>query len=291
MASGWALKNHEILGRPASYEVLTFAERHSGASVEELTTYISKDGFWQTDVDSRIKELESVGFLSRYGSNKIRLTEEGLEALVLIDVINGDPLTKVFDRLPSLRLNQFSLITHDITGFFLSALSNRRDFTELSLCSPWIRLERADLDHLGYILESSKKLTGRPPKIRILTRFTPVGLFPYQNRWSADIYQTLRWFLARGADIICHPSLHAKLHIIWGIDYQMAIFGSENLTGAHNIELAVCITDSIIVNKLYSYWEYIQNDPKCFVLREEMIDDSHSAGIGRNRRMVRTKAR
>ena len=72
--------------------------------------------------------------------------------------------------------------------------------------------------------------------------------------WKQQIAKTLIWFKERKADIVCHPNLHTKLYIIWSKERQVAIFGSENLTGVRNIELGIYVDDPVITNKLYRYW-------------------------------------
>ena len=39
------------------------------------------------------------------------------------------------------------------------------------------------------------------------------------------------------------PNLHTKLFIVFGKEFQTAIFSSENLAGAKNVELGIWVSD------------------------------------------------
>jgi hypothetical protein len=266
---------YKIVAKEGSYETLKFLDVHGKSSLEELLVYMERSGFFVDEIKERTVELEGIGFIARNPWKKksrlsYRLTTEGKEAVSLVDVINGDPLSSILDRITYLRTSVFTLITHDITNYFIDDLACRRDFSEVFICSPWIRLLPDALNDMGHILESAQKLTKSNPRLHVITRpisETPTGTS--EKLWEKQIRATLLWFKKRGADIVCIPNLHTKLFIVFGKEFQTAIFGSENLTGAKNIELGLRITDSVIVNKLYIYWEDIYNSPKSAELKEE----------------------
>jgi len=259
---------YKILAKEGSYETLTFLDVHGKSILEELLGYMARSGFIRDEIEERVVELERIGFVARCPSKKelvpiYRLTSEGKEALSLVNVINGESLSSILGIMTVLRSSLFSLITHDITNYFIDDLACRRDFSDVYICSPWIRLLPVALNDFGHILESSRKLTKSTPRLHVITRpFSETLIGAPQQGWTKQIRDTLLWFKERGAEIVYTPNLHTKLFIIFGKGFQTAIFGSENLTGAKNIELGIRITDSVIVHKLYIYWEDIYNGAK-----------------------------
>jgi len=265
---------YKIISKEGSYETLKFLDVHGKSFLQDLLTYMERSGFFADDIKERIAELERVGFIARSPSKKqescYNLTTEGKEAVSLVDVINGDSLSSILDRITYVRTSVFTLITHDMTNYFIDDLACRRDFSDVFICSPWIRLLPDALNDIGHILESTRKLTKSNPRLHIITRpisETPTGTS--EKSWDKQIRNTLLWFRKRGTDIVHLPNLHAKLFIVYGKEFQTAIFGSENLTGAKNIELGIRITDSVIVDKLYIYWEDIYNSAKSTGFKEE----------------------
>lgn len=257
------MKKHLILGKPCAYEVLQFLETHRDTSRDELVFYIEKIGVREEDINERLDDLQKIAFVhKRFSRTKkmdvYRTTDEGLEALLLMDVINGTCLSSVLDRLPSLSRKSFGLITSDITGYFLRTLTYLNDFLYLYLCSPWIRLRNRDLESLDYAFRRAQRMTGVYPKVSIITlpieRNETLQEEKRVTLWKQQIESTLLWFKERKADIMCHPNLHTKLYIVWSKERQVAIFGSENLTGVRNIELGIYVDDPVIINKLYRYW-------------------------------------
>ncbi len=268
-------KPSRIIAKEGSYETLKFLDVNGKSSREDLLKYAERDGFFANEIEERLVELERIGFIVRGSSKKkpalwYSLSAEGKEAVLLVDVIDGDPLSSILDRIAYVRTSVFTLITHDITNYFIDDLACRRDFSEVFICSPWIRLMQDDLNDIGHILESTRKITKSHPKLHIITRpisETPTGIS--EKSWDKQIRATLLWFKRKGADIVCLPSLHTKLFIVYGKEFQTAIFGSENLTGAKNIELGIRITDSVIVDKLYIYWETIYNSAQGLEFKED----------------------
>jgi hypothetical protein len=268
-------KPSKIMAKVGSYEILKFLDVNGKSSREDLLKYAERDGFFVDEIKERLVELERIGFVARVSSKKkptlwYSLSAEGKEAVSLVDVIDGDPLSSILDRIAYVRTSVFTLITHDMTNYFIDDLACRRDFSEVFICSPWMRLMPDDLNDIGHILESTRKITKSHPKLHIITR--PISEIPTdisEKSWDRQIRATLLWFKKQGADIVYLPSLHTKLFIVYGKEFQTAIFGSENLTGAKNIELGIRITDSVIVDKLYIYWETIYNSTTSIGFKEE----------------------
>jgi hypothetical protein len=80
---------------------------------------------------------------------------------------------------------------------------------------------------------------------------------------------TVRELKALGAQVMIHRKLHAKLYIsepgpLGGTHY--AVFGSENLTGANNIELGIKVeSDNEILSKLSAFFLDIQQGSQLLV--------------------------
>jgi len=266
---------YKIVAKEGSYEILKFLDVQGKSLLGELFGYMEKSGFFVDEIAERVVELERIGFIARSPRKKksilsYRLTSEGKEAVSLVDIINGDPLSSILERIPTLRNSAFTLITHDITNYFIDDLASRQDFSEVFICSPWIRLFPDTLNDLEHIFKNTLKLTRSNPKLHMITRpisETPAGAS--ERSWVTQIRATLLWFKEKGAEIVFAPNLHTKLFIVFGKEFQTAIIGSENLTGAKNIELGIRISDSVIVNKLYIYWEDIYNSAKSSDFRRE----------------------
>lgn len=255
---------YKIVAETGSYEILKFLDVHGKSSEEDLLAYMEKTDLFDDQIKKRLFDLQRVGFVEMQYRNKSSrisyiLTEEGKEALSLVDVINGASISSIFEA-STFRNTSFTLITHDVTNYFIDELSCRRDFSEIFICSPWIRLKPNTLYDLSHILECARKISEINPRIHVLTQAIPELIAASaKNLWNEQIRSTLLWFEQKGAEITYVPNLHTKLFIIYGKQFQTAIFGSENLTGAKNIELGIRITDPQIVNKLYIYWEDIYN--------------------------------
>jgi hypothetical protein len=253
---------YKIIAEKGSYELLRFLDIHGKSSEDDLLSYLQEDGFFSSGVKRRLIELQNVGFVNKqHGKNKFLenyvLTAEGKEAICLIDVINGAPLSSAFEAVN--RTSNFTLITHDMTNYFIDELSCQRDFSELYICSPWIRLMPNDMANLSHILDSARKINGVNPRIHVLTRPLAKSITE-SDPWNKQIQSSVSWLKEKGADIAYVCNLHTKLFIIFGRNFSKALFGSENLTGSKNIELGIRIVDSQIVEKLYIYWEDIYNN-------------------------------
>lgn len=250
-------KKHQILGKNGALEILEYLYIHKESTKEELVHYLS-EYFEEADINERINELKRIWFISEVPKTRmLRITDDGKEAYLLARVINGESLNSVINQLSRLSHWNFSLIMEDITGYFLSIIRTISNIQEIYICSPWIRLPENDLKDLERFLEKmsyrvSITLITRPPQ--------EIKRLSLWETWSEQILNTLKWFYIKGAEIVAHPNLHTKLYIVIARDTQIAIFGSENLTGAKNIELGIKIADESIVKKLLTYWQNIYDE-------------------------------
>jgi hypothetical protein len=260
------LRNHEILGKSMSYDILQMLDQ-----VPELTQNriieILHETAPEEHVVERIRDLESIAFLrvSNLAPPVVTLTDLGREAYLLAHVINGATLDSVASQLSRLGSSAFSLISEDITGAFIEALHNRRHVEELYVCSPWIRLRGSERRMLHLTLTRQKT------RIYVITR-PPGSLANAPASWRSQVLDTLKWLSKLGATLVKHPKLHTKLYCAVGKDWNLAIFGSENLTGAKNIELGIRVDDDIISQKLLRYYNrlYSQCDE---ILEEELTNE------------------
>lgn len=181
----------------------------------------------------------------------------GKKVTLLLRGINGDEeLSEVFRKLTYLypELRPYELITKDVTSYFVDNLLLRPDFIRIYICSPWIRLEK---DHLEKIKQAVLKAEKKYQNLQIFVITQPRE--GYRN-WQASV-ETFKVLKSLGAEIATNQKLHAKLYIsepgAYGGAYY-AIFGSENLTGRQNIELAIKIeNDNEILGKLTRYFREI----------------------------------
>lgn len=251
------LKRHQILGKEGAFEILEYLYIHKESLENEIIDYLG-GYFGKNEIAERISELRKIWFIEVVPkTQKLRITDDGKEAYLLARVINGEALDSFINQLSRLAYRRFSLIMEDITGHFLSIIRTISNVQEIYMCSPWIRLPADDLKDFEKLLEKSENkisinlITLPPQEIKQST--------PWET-WTKQIMDTLRWFYVKGAEIVAHPDLHTKLYIVIARDTQLAIFGSENLTGAGNIELGIKITDESVVKKLLTYWQNIYNE-------------------------------
>jgi hypothetical protein len=256
------LRRHQILARNGAYEILQILYNCPGneARLDEVIQVISHD-IAEDEAIEVVQQLKGIWFLEQPPHSEfLRITEDGIEAYLLTRVINGDTLDSVLTQLSKLFYSRFSLIMEDITGCFIDTLRNFPALKEIYICSPWIRLRDTHLSDLETILNKDKKIV-----IRVITRIPDLEFSTFRQQ----ILKTLSWLKGKGAEIVGHPALHTKLYIAVGKTGQTAIFGSENLTGAKNIELGIKINDETIVAKLLLYWLEIYD--QCSLIEEEKL--------------------
>ena len=255
------MRRHQILAKNGAYEILQILYNLPGkeARLDEVVRMTSHD-IPEAEAIEVTQQLKDIWFLEQPPRSEfLRITEDGIEAYLLTRVINGDTLDSVLTQLSKLFYSRFSLIMEDITGCFIDTLRNFPALKEIYICSPWIRLRDSHLSDLETILNKDKTI------IRVITKIPDLE-FP---TFRQQILNTLSWLKGKGAEIVSHPALHTKLYIAVGKTGQTAIFGSENLTGAKNIELGIKINDETIVAKLLLYWLEIYN--QCTLIEEEKL--------------------
>jgi len=84
-----------------------------------------------------------------------------------------------------------------------------------------------------------------------------------EKRWH---WESLEWLRDHGAEVVLHRSVHTKLYIRQpgpAGGPLMAIIGSENLTGARNLELGLRINeDAALIGNLINYFYTVYGDCK-----------------------------
>jgi hypothetical protein len=239
-----------ILAGEGVLDILQYLQERTESSINDIKEVFS-DYFDKDYVLQLINELDRIWFIQRL-RNRVRITEDGIEACLLAKVINGASLHSVLDQLSLTTRRRFSLLTRDLTGVFFRDLSSQRNPTDILLCSPWIRLDKIQRQILLRALRGQKGLRSR---CAVITRPPPPLSEDVRSAiWRHQLIDTLKWLVKTKIDTAVHPRLHTKLFIFDGPN-AIAILGSENLTGAENIELGIRITDELFVQKLITYWE------------------------------------
>jgi hypothetical protein len=247
----------EVVGQKGVYPFLTriyeIGDIVRSSQINELIeeTNISQNIFW---------ELTHLGlFISTPGG--FCISSLGKKVTILLKGINGDSdIYELFNELSNLypNLRPYELITENITDYFIDSLYSRPDFIRVYICSPWIRLDENRIEKIKNAIFTASK---RYPNLQI-----SVITLPLERYRDKKAFETIKVLKQIGAEIVVNPRLHAKLYMsepgpLGGSHY--AIFGSENLTGRGNIELAIKIeNDNEILRKLnqyfYEIWEESQ---------------------------------
>lgn len=245
----------EIVGQKSAYSFMNRTyERGDIINAVEMVSLMKETGV----SDDLFSELANSGLFIE-SPDGFYISSLGKKATLLLRAINDyEEISEVFQQLtylyPSLR--PYELITENITDYFISSLYNRPDFIRIYICSPWIRLDENHIEQIKNAIYTASK---RYINLQILIITLP--LEQYRDRKAIE---TLRALKQIGAEIVINRKLHAKLYISepgpsGGSHY--AIFGSENLTGRRNIELAIKIeNDNQILRKLSLYFHEIWQD-------------------------------
>lgn len=247
----------ELVGRKGAYPLLSRAlEKKDVITAEGITELVEEVGasygLFSELTESGIFIESPVGFY---------LSSFGRKTTLLLRALNGDEeVSEVFRQLaylyPSLR--PYELITESVTDYFVDNLYAQSDFIRVSICSPWIRLTA---EHMQKFEASLLKASRQYPNLQVL-----VITLPLQRYRDRQAIETVKMLKNLGADIVVNSRLHAKLYISEPGAYggrHYAIFGSENLTGRGNIELAIKVeNDNEILRRLNLYfldiWENSQ---------------------------------
>jgi hypothetical protein len=189
------------------------------------------------------------------------LTNIGKEKLLLLNVINNEEdISDVYRKMQHLKpnLNRYELITDNITDNFIDGLNQNPDFIRILICSPWISLKD---NHFTALETALLRVSGvyKNYEVKVITK-------TFDKRTSANVKKTITKLKGMNVEIVYHSNIHTKLYIKepgpnGGVHY--GILGSENLTGAGHIELAIKISnDNEILKNLHKYfynvWEQSQ---------------------------------
>jgi hypothetical protein len=185
-----------------------------------------------------LDELFRMGLL-RNDEDRVSISTAGQKCTLLLKAVNGAAdLPDTFNRLTVLfpQVQQYYLIEGNVTDYVVDTLNARRDFIRLYICSPWIRLREPYFSRLSSAVEACRIAY---PQLQIFVITLPLDRYN-----DAHAVLTLRNLQALGATVMTHRKLHAKLYVsqpgpLGGSQY--AVVGSENLTGANQIELAIKI--------------------------------------------------
>jgi hypothetical protein len=259
------IRNHQIIGKLGAYEILELIDRNRNLTEPLIAEELSKI-LPSKETKGLISELSSIAFVRRVPRYEyLELTDIGREAFLLTKVINGASLDSVVNQLSRLQANRYSLITQDICGCFLDLLRNRSNIEEVCICSPWVRLGDDSLADLKTIIRKSFDRIG----FRVITR-PPSELKESPRPWREQILKTLMWFKEHDAELLKLRRLHTKLYCAVGKNWQTALFGSENLTEAKNIELGIRVDDEVMTKRLINYFNHIYS--YCDeILEEELL--------------------
>jgi len=254
----------ETIGQPGVFSLLDrllqFQEPLSFSLFEEVRV----DSATEKNV---AEDLLNNGLLAR-DAEKVLMTTLGQKSTLLLRAINDrDELGQTFQKLGNLfpYLQRFHLIEGNVTEYVVEAINTRRDFIRLYICSPWIRLKEPHLQRLKAAVMASKYYY---PQLQILVITLPLDRYK-----DANAFATLRELRSMGATIMTHRKLHAKLYISepgprGGSFY--AVFGSENLTGANNIELGLKVeNDNEMLTRLRDF--FLEIEQESTLLQGEII--------------------
>jgi hypothetical protein len=250
---------YEVLAKRHTRGVLKALNGASFLTVKQISEILGSE---EEIIKTGIRELEDLGLISKsLFTSTYHLTSRGRICLILCAMIEGASLKEGIDKLSPYVAKEFELLTENVADSFLEMIRKRRVFQNLYLCSPWIYLKRRKRRLFEKVVEDSKKYLGET--VNILTIVRPPNL---KTEFGRKINDTLQWLGKLGSDISLVEKLHAKLYIAEpgsrGGPF-FAIFGSENLTGARNIELGIKIIENPrILNTLITYFFEIYNRGK-----------------------------
>ena len=247
----------EIVGQRCAYSLLNkIYARSDIVNPVEIRSLMEEIGV----SDDLFSELTKLGLFIE-SPDGFYISSLGKKVTLLLRAINDEEeISEVFQQLtylyPSLR--SYELITENVTDYFIDSLYTRPDFIRIYICSPWIRLDENHIEKIkDAIFTASKQYTNL--QVLIIT----LPLERYRDKKATETLKALKQI---GAEIVTNSRLHAKLYIsepgpAGGNHY--AIFGSENLTGRRNVELAIKIqNDNEILRKLnlyfYEIWQESQ---------------------------------
>jgi hypothetical protein len=247
---------YRALAKPYTKQILEALDGATFLTLDQISELLEKK---EELIEARIEELRGLGLVSETSyTHAYHLTSQGKICLILIEMIEGGSLKVGIKKLAHYTVKEFELLTENITDTFFDIIYKQRIFQNIYLCSPWIRITREKRQIFQKVISDSKRSLGE--KMNILVVVRPPNL---KTEFGRKINETLQWLEKLGSDISLVDRLHTKLYIAepgpnGGLFF--AIFGSENLTGARNIELGMKIVNSPrILSKLITYFFDIYN--------------------------------
>jgi hypothetical protein len=200
-----------------------------------------------------ILELKRTGLVFEAGGT-LYLSRRGRECWWLLYAINSGRLAETVRQLTKLlpHLVPYELVTEGMTRRFIEDLRENCDFKRLLVCSPWISLDLGALRTLSAALLRAQEINSSVEFV-VITR--PIE---GKDAFAMKCGATLDALRRMGAEVVFRGRLHAKLYLrersARGGTSQ-AVFGSENLTGAKNLELGIRINnDTAVIRQLCRYF-------------------------------------
>lgn len=253
----------ELVGQKGAYSLLNMMYEITGVVDNKAMSDLAE----QRDQPANLlSELTKSGMFIE-SPEGYYLSSVGRKATLLLRALNGDDeVASVFQKLSYLDagLRPYELLTENVTDYFVDSLYARPDFVRLRICSPWIRL---DADHMRKVEAAVLRASRQYTNVQVFVITLPMER--YRDKTAAE---TVRALKRLGAEIVTNRRLHAKLYISepgpnGGSHY--AIFGSENLTGRGNIELAIKIeNDNDMLGRLHQYFRSIRERTSSEPLKE-----------------------
>lgn len=253
----------EILGQPGVFDFLKEVYNLQTISSDQVLDLLLACG--SGSPQPLLDQLTPLGVIIEAG-NQLSLSPKGHQVWWLLQAINGGDLKETIHRLTQLdpTLIPYEIVKEGMTGEFIDSLASFPKFRRVLICSPWIYLQRKQLQKFSYAVYKAQEESS-VKKVDIIAIAKPL------KRKDPNYDQFLEVFRALtrvGVEIVLHEKLHTKLYIRdpgTAGGFSQAIFGSENLTSKRNIELGIRITnDTVIINKLITYFFDLYQECKPF---------------------------
>lgn len=242
---------HRALAKPYAKQILEALDNQPFLNISQISELLDRE---PEVIKEQVERFEILGLVFKSThTSAYHLTSQGKLCLILSEMIEGGSLEEGIRKLSPYVAKEFELLTENVTDSFLSMIQKGRIFQNIYLCSPWIQINSKERGLLQKVIKDSKKSIGEKVSILVITR--PPDM---ETKFGRKIDESLRWLGKLGSDISLVRRLHTKLYIAEPGPHGgpfFAVFGSENLTGARNIELGIKVVNNPnILNKLISYF-------------------------------------
>lgn len=244
---------YDFLSEPRLVDALDQGIEPSTES--DLRTLVGAEG---------IRLLLSYGLLSGSGVKRLETTERGYDFALFAryferEVAREDLSTRFGPESPGVSL------VANASESLLRRLSSIASIGSLYLCSPWIRIPEGQREQMKRVL---RKTTDR-----VIVMFRPLKETS-DLRIREGVRDSLEWIKSNTrcpAMFVEVPNLHAKVYLCISpqssrdVPYytEFALIGSENLTFAENVELAVLVDgrrNDLIDRIRWSHLDRIQRE-------------------------------